>query len=82
MCHISAQTIRRIMNKQFNSPVDGGMEIIEDCSLKESLQNYEREIILQAMLKYKSTYKAAKALKTFQSTIVRRIRQLGIKLEP
>ena len=76
--NISVESIRPLLIQQFNNTLLD-TETPENLSLKQQLQNYEREIIQQALQKHKSTYKAAEALKTSQSTIVRRIQQLNIK---
>ena len=76
--NIFVESIRPLLIQQFNNTLLDA-EIPENLSLKQQLQNYEREIIQQALQKHKSTYKAAEALKTSQSTIVRRIQQLNIK---
>lgn len=75
---IHVETIRPLLVQQFNNTFPDPV-ISTELSLKQQLQDYEREIIQQALQRYKSTYKVAEALKTSQSTIVRRIQQLGIK---
>lgn len=47
-------------------------------SLKESVAILERRLISEALSTYKTTYKAAEALGTTQSTIVRKAKALGI----
>ncbi len=47
-------------------------------SLKDAVDALERQMITDALSTYKSTYKAADALGTSQSTIVRKMRLLGI----
>lgn len=51
---------------------------IQDTSLKHILKDVERSVIEETLKKYKTTRKAAKHLKMSQSTIVRRIKELGI----
>ncbi|WMJ76954.1 MULTISPECIES: sigma-54 interaction domain-containing protein [unclassified Sedimentibacter] len=51
----------------------------EGISLKAAVQSLERKLIKNALKKYKTTYKAAIALKTTQPTIVRKAKQLGIE---
>ncbi|MCL6612015.1 MAG: sigma 54-interacting transcriptional regulator [Peptococcaceae bacterium] len=46
--------------------------------LKEAVRQVERQLILSALKQYGSTYKAAKALKVDQSTVVRKSSKLGI----
>ena len=47
--------------------------------LKTAVDMLEKQMITDAFNLYKSTYKAAKALGTSQSTIVRKMRMLGIE---
>ena len=47
--------------------------------LKTAVDMLEKQMISDAFNLYKSTYKAAKALGTSQSTIVRKMRMLGIE---
>ncbi len=49
-------------------------------NLKEAVAQLEKELIEQALIKYKSTYKAAEALGTSQPTLFRKAKQLGIKV--
>lgn len=49
-----------------------------NVSLKESVAILERRLISEALSTYKTTYKAAEALGTTQSTIVRKAKALGI----
>jgi len=49
-----------------------------NISLKESVSILERRLISEALATYKTTYKAAEALGTTQSTIVRKAKALGI----
>lgn len=47
-------------------------------TLKEAVANLERHMISEALATYKTTYKAAEALGSTQSTIVRKAKALGI----
>jgi len=58
---------------------DDYIEINENLSLKEAVQSLEKKMISDALAKYKTTYKAAEALKTTQPTIVRKAKLLGIE---
>jgi len=58
---------------------DDYIEINENLSLKEAVQSLEKKMITDALAKYKTTYKAAEALKTTQPTIVRKAKMLGIE---
>lgn len=49
-----------------------------NVTLKESVAILERRLISEALSTYKTTYKAAEALGTTQSTIVRKAKALGI----
>ncbi|WP_432407464.1 sigma-54 interaction domain-containing protein [Wukongibacter sp. M2B1] len=48
-------------------------------TLKEAVEHLEKEMIEKALKKYGSTYKAAKALGTSQSTLFRKTKQLHIE---
>lgn len=54
-------------------PADFGekVQISEDVSLPEALEQVERELVERALRRYGSTYKAAKALGVSQSTVAR-----------
>jgi len=60
----------------------GGLEFISigEISLKEAVQNFEREILTKVLKEYGTTYAAAEVLKTTQPTIVRKAQDLGIKV--
>lgn len=49
--------------------------------LKERVENLERKIIAQALAEYGSTRKAAHVLKIDQSTIVKKAKRLGLKID-
>ena len=49
-----------------------------NVTLKESVAILERRLISEALSTYKTTYKAAEARGTTQSTIVRKAKALGI----
>lgn len=46
--------------------------------LKETLASLEREILLEAYQRYKSTYKVARALGVSQPTVVRKLRKYAL----
>ncbi|MFC3041841.1 sigma-54 interaction domain-containing protein [Virgibacillus xinjiangensis] len=50
----------------------------EIMSLKEAAESAEREMIAIAVEKYSNTYEVAKALKTSQPTVVRKMKKYGI----
>lgn len=50
-----------------------------DLSLKELMENYERELLQEALSRHGTTYKAAQALHTSQPTVARKARQYGLK---
>jgi len=58
---------------------NNNFDLEEDISLKDAVQSLERKLIQDALKKYKTTYKAAEALKTTQPTIVRKAKLLGIE---
>lgn len=47
--------------------------------LKELMENYEREILQEALSRYGTTYKAAQALRTSQPTVARKAKQYGLE---
>ncbi len=54
-------------------------EVIDsEISLKEAVENFEREIVRSALIKGGSSYEAAKILKTTQPTVIRKAQKLGI----
>jgi PAS domain S-box-containing protein len=53
---------------------------IRQMSLKQAVQDYEKEIIERVLKECGNSYAAAKALKTTQPTIVRKAQALGISL--
>ncbi|MFC2949685.1 sigma-54 interaction domain-containing protein [Virgibacillus sediminis] len=58
---------------------EGGKAEPEIISLKDAAEAAEREMIAIAVEKYPNTYEVAKALKTSQPTIVRKMKKYGIK---
>lgn len=75
---ISPQKIRRFLNS--TGETDPGPEV--QLTLKEATDRVQANLIEGALLRYGSTYKAAAALGTSQSTLMRRARQLGIPTAP
>ncbi len=57
---------------------DQGSDESENKSLREMMDGYEKSILQRSRKKYQSTRKMAKALKTDQSTIVRKLKKYGI----
>lgn len=47
--------------------------VLDVCNLRTATEEVERQILRKALLKYRSTYKMAKALEVNQSTIVRKL---------
>lgn len=72
---ITADQVCAVMN--IGSRPDVGN--VKDFTLKEAVENLERTLISDALTTYKSTYKAAEALGSTQSTIARKAKALGIK---
>lgn len=56
-------------------------EIEEISSLKDSVDEFEKEIILKAYKKLKSTYKVAELLKVSQSAIARRLKKYKLEMK-
>jgi transcriptional regulator with PAS, ATPase and Fis domain len=52
-----------------------------EAGLKETVENLERKIIAKALAQYGSTRKAAQVLKIDQSTIVKKAKRLGLKID-
>ena len=52
----------------------------EGLTLKEATDQFQYNLIKTALIRYGSTYKAAAALGTSQSTLSRKARQLGIQV--
>ena len=50
----------------------------EELSLQEAVKCFEKKLVQKALEKHGTTYKAAKALKTSQPTIVRKAQAMGI----
>lgn len=71
---ISKEKINSILNPDSNFTSDN-----DNLSLNESVERFEKNLIQNALSKYGSTYKAAEALKSTQSTIVRKAHKYNIK---
>ncbi|MEL7648526.1 MAG: sigma 54-interacting transcriptional regulator [Sedimentibacter sp.] len=76
---ITSEQVKLITQPYEVLNIDEYFEPNENISLKDAVQNLERKLILEALEKHKTTYKAAEALKTTQPTIVRKAKLLGIK---
>jgi PAS domain S-box-containing protein len=50
-----------------------------DKPLKLQIQDFEREVFQQALTRYRSTYAIAKALDVSQPTVVRKLKQYGLR---
>lgn len=53
---------------------------IGEISLKEAVQDFEREILKRVLKEYGTSYAAAEVLKTTQPTIIRKAQALGIPM--
>lgn len=53
----------------------------KSLSLKEAVEMAEKEILTEAIQKYKSTYEVAKELKSSQATIVRKLQKYNLKFD-
>ncbi|MGI5970758.1 MAG: sigma-54 interaction domain-containing protein [Oscillospiraceae bacterium] len=75
---ITAPRVHRFLNwkgSQYPAPE-------QEVTLKEAVDRLEYNMIEAALLRYGSTYRAAEALGTSQSTLVRKAQRLGISLGP
>lgn len=77
---ITAEQVGYIMDASSPDFVDANA-VNQTSSLKDAVDALERQMITEALHTHKSTYKAADALGTSQSTIVRKMRLLGISKE-
>ena len=75
--HILGERVRQALQWENVQPPPESVPS-ERLSLKEATQRLQRDMIGAALQEYGSTYKAAAALQTSQSTLVRKARQLGI----
>ena len=73
--HITNKKITAIIGK--NKTNDNTVDYT--VTLKEVVDNLEKEMIENALIKHGSTYKAAKALGLTQPTVFRKAKALGIK---
>ncbi|MEL7647671.1 MAG: sigma 54-interacting transcriptional regulator [Sedimentibacter sp.] len=71
---IREESISNIINPDNSFTSD-----MESVSLSEAVEHFERNLIQNALTKYGSTYKAAEALKSTQSTIVRKAHRYNLK---
>ena len=74
---ITPQQVLMVFSGQMN--VDADDNAIPIMTLKEITDQVEKKIIIEALDKYNSTYKAAKVLGVSQSTLVRKVKHLGIQ---
>jgi transcriptional regulator with PAS, ATPase and Fis domain len=75
---ITSAIVLNLMNEHLDDKIISGPSDENEIPLKDAVDNFEREVIRRALQKHKSTYKAAKALKTSQPTIVRKAKALNI----
>ena len=71
---VTVEHVCAVMGSENRSSPDGSTPL----TLKEAVANLERKLISDALTTYKTTYKAAEALGSTQSTIVRKAKALGI----
>ena len=74
---ITADQVNYLMEFRLSSPSKTAPEP-EEQTLKAAVEALEKRMITEAIRTYGSTYKAADALGTSQSTIVRKMQMLGI----
>ena len=75
---ITIEQLKYIMDFAGADLEDSEPMIIGNGSLKDAVDELEKKLISEAYSIYKSTYKVAEVLQTSQSTIVRKMKQLGI----
>ena len=78
---ITINQLKYIMDFASTEPEKQELKVSGNGSLKDAVDDLERKMISEAYSIYKSTYKVAEVLQTSQSTIVRKMRQLGISDE-
>lgn len=61
--------------------IDKTLHVFKDLALKEQIEHFEREIIIETINQFPSVRKAAKALKVDQSTLVRKMQKYQIQKE-
>ncbi|TCP30195.1 PAS domain S-box-containing protein [Scopulibacillus darangshiensis] len=59
----------------YKSHIQEGIVVKDIIPLKQAVEDLERQLVTQAYLKYKNTYKCAEALQVNQSTVVRKIKK-------
>lgn len=79
ICMVDAQGIVIRINRGYTE-ITGDFINIAEISLKEAVQDFEREILKRVLKEYGTSYAAAEVLKTTQSTIIRKAQALGIPL--
>ncbi|MCM8711251.1 sigma 54-interacting transcriptional regulator [Clostridium sp. SYSU_GA19001] len=77
---ITSQDVQEILS--INSPVNSNtiktFPAVGSTSLNRAVDSFEKELIADALKKYGSTYKAAKALGISQSTVFRKAQAFGL----
>ena len=71
---ITAELVSSVMGDRRGEPGSPAAPL----TLKQAVDNLERKMIAEALSTYKTTYKAAEALGSTQSTIARKAKALGI----
>ena len=74
---IAAEDVQRILTPQFHPEISQ----VGQLSLRDATEQFQRAVIEDALSRYGSTYKAADALGTSQSTLARKVRQFGIQVK-
>ena len=78
---ITIDQLKYIMDFPGSENNDQEVISIGSGSLKDAVDELEKKMIKEAYSIYKSTYKVAEVLQTSQSTVVRKMRQLGINTD-
>lgn len=74
---ISEEVVRACLYPEEEDGVSSGPDVGR-VSLQEATDQFQKKLIQDALARYGSTYKAAAALGTSQSTLSRKARQLGV----
>ena len=74
---ITTEDVQRILTPQFHPELSQ----VGQMSLRDATEQFQRAVIEDALSRYGSTYKAADALGTSQSTLARKVRQFGIQVK-
>lgn len=77
---MTSEDVASILYMGEKKPSSGDFIKIGEVSLKEAVQDFEREILKRVLKEYGTSYAAAEILKTTQPTIIRKAQALGIPM--